>query len=305
MTRVTEDNSDNIAPMTDNTLVLGGAGMLGSAVLTRLSQSRIKVSATARQPPVGAPLYSRFTVGDNSLGRIVEGLGDGDFVVNCIGMIKQRMDDTSPADRLAAIRVNSEFPYALAELAVAQGFRVIQIATDCVFSGAIGGYTEESLHDATDVYGKTKSLGEVPSSRFLNLRCSIIGQEIGRAKSLLGWLLSQGRNSTIRGFIDHRWNGVTTNVFADIVAGLIESNSAISGSIHLVPADSINKYELLKLILATFNRDDVTIAPTITGHPVDRTLRTNFPEQNDAIWRLGGFDTPPKIENMVRALGMP
>ena len=38
---------------------------------------------------------------------------------------------------------------------------ILQIATDCVYSGATGGYTESSSHDALDVYGKTKSLGEV------------------------------------------------------------------------------------------------------------------------------------------------
>ena len=57
------------------------------------------------------------------------------------------------------------------------GARVLQIATDCVYSGAQGAYVETDLHDALDVYGKTKSLGECQEPNVYHLRCSIIGPE--------------------------------------------------------------------------------------------------------------------------------
>ncbi|MEC7900574.1 MAG: proline dehydrogenase family protein, partial [Acidobacteriota bacterium] len=41
-----------------------------------------------------------------------------------------------------------------------------------------GAYKENDSHDAIDVYGKTKSLGEIKSENFFNIRCSIIGKEI-------------------------------------------------------------------------------------------------------------------------------
>ena len=34
------------------------------------------------------------------------------------------------------------------------------ISTDCVFNGEKGNYNENSIKNATDIYGKTKSLGE-------------------------------------------------------------------------------------------------------------------------------------------------
>ena len=40
-----------------------------------------------------------------------------------------------------------------------------------------GVYVETDLHDALDVYGKTKSLGECQEPNVYHLRCSIIGPE--------------------------------------------------------------------------------------------------------------------------------
>jgi dTDP-4-dehydrorhamnose reductase len=44
--------------------------------------------------------------------------------------------------------------------------KIFQIATDCVFSGSKGNYNEKNLHDAFDVYGKSKSLGEINNKNF-------------------------------------------------------------------------------------------------------------------------------------------
>lgn len=279
--------------------------MLGQAVVAKLSGSGLSITATARDENhvFSAPTETRtFTVGD-PVESVFGNLGIGDYVVNCVGLIKHHMNDSVSTDRIAAVHINSEFPYQLNALAMKRGFRVIQIATDCVFSGSVGAYVESSHHDAFDVYGKTKSLGEVPSPQFLNLRCSIIGEEAGGNTSLVGWLLSQTPRSEIRGFSDHIWNGVTTDVFANIVLGLINSKSELSGTYHLVPEDAADKSELSAAILRAFGRDDVVVIPTETGNPVNRTLSTNFPEVNRSIWALGGYGRPPRIGEMVKNLG--
>lgn len=279
--------------------------MLGRAVVRRLEQVGANVSATARDESRVGHRHTRFdsfSVGDSGLTTLLRGYGDGDFVVNCIGLIKHRLDDSNERDRLAAIQVNAEFPYRLAHVAEQQGFRIIQIATDCVYSGTTGSYDEESPHDAHDVYGKTKSLGEVPSPQLLNLRCSIIGREIAGARSLVEWLLSQTHGTKIRGYTDHLWNGVTTQCFAEVTAGLVSSNTGLSGTFHLVPEDEMNKNELSALILREFGRLDVTVIPTITGDGIDRTLSTLHPNVNQRLWELGGYATPPSINQMVHAL---
>ena len=99
---------------------------------------------------------------------------------------------------------------------------MIQIATDCVYSGKTGGYNEDSLHDALDAYGKTKSLGEVRSSTFLNIRSSIIGPEINHKVLLLEWFLKQPKGAVLNGFSNHLWNGVTTLQFAELCLTIIK-----------------------------------------------------------------------------------
>ena len=278
--------------------------MLGSAMVSALQGGDgIRVSATARTAPEEAPVsFATYAVGETDLSGVLTGLGEGDYVVNCLGMLRNRIDDANLADRIEATRVNAQFPHELAQHAESRGFRVIQIATDCVYSGARGAYDEGDLHDPVDVYGATKSLGEIPHERFLNLRCSIIGRELHGRRSLLEWLLSQPQNATISGYLDHRWNGVTTTAFAALVRGLILEGSQLSGTHHFIPADEVTKSELSSLILAAFDRQDVTVVPTVTGDAVDRTLATRDPDLNARHWRLAGFAEPPTVAQMVAAL---
>ena len=45
--------------------------------------------------------------------------------------------------------------------------------------------------DALDVYGKTKSLGEIPDANVMHLRCSLIGPELGRNSLFFEWVRQQ------------------------------------------------------------------------------------------------------------------
>ena len=263
------------------------------------------VAVTARDlsgSTIGPTPFVQFSVGDDTLPAILGEYGPGDFVLNCIGIIKHRLDESDNSHRLQAIRVNAEFPYHLTDLAEHQGFRIIQIATDCVYAGTVGTYNEQSSHDALDIYGKSKSLGEVPSPQVLNLRCSIIGRELVGHTSLVEWLLSQPDRGTIRGYSDHLWNGITTDCFARIAVGLISSGSTLSGTFHVVPADIVSKNTLSRMILDKFGREDVSVAPTVTGDAIDRTLSTLHPEINQRLWELANFQRPPTIDHMVQSL---
>jgi dTDP-4-dehydrorhamnose reductase len=282
-------------------MVLGTSGMLGRAVLERFErEAGIEALGTRRAVDEGSRLRS-FAVGE-SIDALLDGLRPGDAIVNCIGMIKQVLDDRSARDRRDAVTVNAHFPYELAVAAARRGCRVIQIATDCVFSGSRGHYDEFDPHDAHDVYGQSKSLGEVPEVSFLNLRCSIIGKEVGRSRSLVGWLTGQPEGAEIRGYLDHRWNGVTTEVYADIVAGIVVNDDEIDGTVHLVPRDEVDKNTLCRMILDRFDRSDVQVVPFTTGYPVDRTLVTADPIRNRRLWAQGGFAVPASVAEMVEAM---
>lgn len=219
------------------------------------------------------------------------------WVINCIGMIKSRI--ISAKDKPQAIRVNSLFPHQLNEAAETFDFKVIQIATDCVYSGATGQYSEDSMHDPTDIYGMTKSLGEVQSERFMNLRCSIIGPELAGRSSLLEWVRSQPTGAEIDGYVNHLWNGITTLAFARIVAGIIANDGFQHGTFHVVPRDVVTKDQLVRLIADRFGRTDLSIRSATAPHLVERSLKTNFPEINARLWKDAGYAEIPSIPELV------
>jgi dTDP-4-dehydrorhamnose reductase len=280
--------------------------MIGSGVVASFLQRGLDVRATTRHPELvpehQARLFEEFEVAEGGLERLVAGYGTGDFVVNCAGLIKQYIRDEDLGDRRRAIAVNADFPHALAERASAQGFRIIHITTDCVFSGGRGQYVETDRHDATDVYGKSKSLGEVPGPGIANLRCSVIGQEMRGFKSLLHWVLGHDSGETFGGYTDHEWNGVTAMAFGSIVAGIVATANPISETVHVVPADAVNKYELSKMILETYGRSDVSVLPKETGSPVNRVLHTGHPAVNARLWADAGYGAIPSIERLVQEL---
>ena len=292
--------------MTSRVFVLGGTGNVGSAVVQALIEMGLEVVATTRavqEAPVSVrSRFVEFDVERDDLEELLAGYGEGDFVVNCIGIIKPYIHDEDERERLRAVKINSCLPYDLARLAEAQNFRVIQIATDCVYAGSKGLYDENDPHDATDVYGKTKSLGEVPHPRFLNLRCSIIGPELKSRRSLLEWVLAHETGSTFTGFTDHLWNGVTTRAFGHIAGGIILTGNDIYGTFHVVPSQVVTKYELSKMILRAYERREVTVVPTETGVPIDRSLSTLYPEVNARLWADAGYPSIPSVEQLVDGL---
>jgi len=256
-------------------LILGSTGMLGSMVLDYLSKKGLDITTPFREELE----YIRYA--------------DYDWIINCIGIIKQKLTD--PRD---AIRINALYPYMLSE--EAPKAKIIQIATDCVFSGKKGHYTEDDEHDASDIYGKTKSLGEVMKPNFYNIRTSIVG--IDKANiSLLSWFLSQEKNATVKGYTNYHWNGITTLHFAKLCYALMKKKRSVPNNFHFFPKDVVNKYGLLNIFAEKFNRKDIRIEPFVAKDGIDRTLST-ICKVNSSLWKDMGYDTPPTIEQMVGEL---
>lgn len=248
-------------------VILGSTGMLGSMLAETLD---LDIKAINR-PQLDAEEPFDFEL-------------DGDRIINCIGKIKPYCEDVE-----GAILVNALFPHTLPK-------ESIQIATDCVYSGRKGNYVETDSHDALDVYGKTKSLGEAPHLN--NLRCSIIGPEKKNHLSLLDWFLDQ---EVVNGFTNHLWNGITTLHFSRIVQGIIREGIELPTLQHIVPANVLTKAELLTCIAKEFDKNIPVIA-TEAMIPIDRTLHTINPDLNNKLWRAAGYPEPPTIQHMIKEL---
>lgn len=287
-------------------LILGATGMLGTAVLKEFEDFEGEVAVTSRGKKIenlpSSISQLNFDAATDDPATAFAGLGHVDYVVNCIGIIKPYISDSDDKQRLNALQINSLFPQKLADWASAAEAKVIQIATDCVFSGFKGSYLETEAHDALDVYGKSKSLGEVPNSSMMHLRVSIIGPEVGRSTSLLEWVRNQPEGAEIFGFTDHVWNGVTTTHFGKLARGIIEAELFKAGVFHVVPGNRLPKDKLVQKIASVFGRNDIKIQPKASGNTVDRTLETTSPDFNAAMWDAAGYKTPPTIEQMLEEI---
>jgi dTDP-4-dehydrorhamnose reductase len=282
-------------------------GMLGGMVARVLGDElgaslAITVrDGAVRHPPWGGASVLAFDAVTGDIDDLLTRLGGVRWVVNAIGTLKPSADG-STASRLNAIEVNAAFPHRLAEAAERRGVRVLQPATDGVFADQVGPFTEFDRATATDVYGATKSLGEVPSLAMMHLRASIVGPEWLTSRSLLAWLLGQPRLATVPGYTDHLWNGVTTLHFARVVAAVIRHDFFEPGVQHLVPAAAVTKAELLTALARAFGRGDLMVRPQLAPSPADRRLSTKYPERNRLLWAAAGHPNLPTVSEMCQEL---
>ncbi|MFX0143918.1 MAG: dTDP-4-dehydrorhamnose reductase family protein [Candidatus Hodarchaeota archaeon] len=276
-----------------NILVLGVSGMLGSMVFDYLSRNpNFNVYGTVRNPKY---LEEKVYIFDaNEIAQLEQKQYlelKMNYIINCIGITKPFSKDDDPEGVKRAIRINADFPWKLSSYAKKQNIRIIQIGTDCVYSGKKGKYYEDDPHDPLDVYGKSKSLGEVFDKSMLIIRCSIIGPEFKKEKNFLfEWFLSQPNEGTIGGFEHHIWNGITTLQFAQLCEKIISLNvydQLVEKSYihHYTPNNTVNKYQLMNLFNEIFEKDLNINRVNDPEHKVDRSLESKYSDLNNLAKR--------------------
>ena len=244
-------------------LVLGSTGMLGHSV-GRYFEEHSETYDTILSYRNENVSYGKSRVYFDACHGNFDDLPRCDYIINCIGTIKPFMGENVKN----SIRINSVFPWLLADYCKQQNIKLIHITTDCVFSGHGSLYTEESLHDATDAYGKSKSLGE--PTNCMVLRTSIIGEEVHKKASLIEWAKAQAWGE-VNGYTNHYWNGISTKQYAKICDQIITSELYAEGLFHIFSPGSVTKYELLSLINDRFNLL-IKINPFVADQSIDRTL---------------------------------
>jgi len=276
-------------------LILGGDGMLGHQLLLSWRE-RHDVRVTLRQDISHYAAYGLFDAANSYCGinaRRFEGIERvvGEFepeaVVNAVGIVKQRQESH---DAIISIEINALLPHRLAALC-RRDIRLIHLSTDCVFSGQKGMYREDDLPDATDIYGRSKLLGEVTEPPAVTLRTSIIGLELARRRSLIEWFLAQ--RGRIRGFRRAIYSGFTTLEISRTIEKLLIDHPEISGLWH-VASSPISKYDLLRMLAKRLGRTDITIEAD-DGFICDRSL-------DGSRFSLETGYTPPAWEAMLDEL---
>jgi dTDP-4-dehydrorhamnose reductase len=243
-------------------LILGGNGMIGHKMYLLISKSYQDTWVTLRKNLRSyryAEIYNSEKVVDNidlnnfqtlliHLNKI-----NPDIVINASGITIRRGVEVSISN---SIILNSALPHFLNEWVISNKKRLIHFSTDCVFSGEKGNYLDNDIKDANDLYGTSKSMGEViDSNHTITLRGSMIGRELENKTELFEWFLSQ-KNKSIKGFCNVIYSGITTNKMADIVLKIIKEYPNLNG-IFNVSSKPISKFNLLKLWNDNFNNNSL------------------------------------------------
>lgn len=240
-------------------LILGSTGMLGSTFRKYFRSENYTVSSLNR----GDLDLARCSFSELSE-KLLERFSpcDHGYLLNCAGVIKQ--GEFCAPDM---IKVNGVIPHWLSQICKENETKLIHVTTDCVYDGKVGNYSEIDKHTATDVYGKSKSLGEPEDCAVI--RTSIIGEEERGFSSLLEWVRSN-EGKTINGFKNHIWNGVTCLQLAKIVDKTIKENSLWSG-VRSFHSRAVDKFHLLEMIKEAYELN-LTVCPVNAAESCDRSL---------------------------------
>lgn len=219
--------------------VIGARGMLGQAVVRAAQAAGYDVHASA------ADITSCAMIGS--------------VLINCAGLVKQRLALDSEF-----VMVNGFGPQRLAEVCERLGARLIQVSTDCVFSGP-GPHSESDRPDGRGIYALSKLVGEVTRPPHLTIRTSFIGS--GR-RGLLADLQAR-RGQTVSASFNALWTGHTAPAIARLLVHLAAERPDVTGLLH-VPAETISRPHLVDLVSRRF---DLGIAVEGTEVPAeDRRL---------------------------------
>lgn len=234
-------------------LVLGASGMAGHTIALYFKESGHEVTAFDKNIVNICDYIQGDATDFNNLKSIVLN-GNYDCIINAIGILNEFAEKNKPL----SILINSYLPHFLTEITQNIKTKVIQMSTDCVFSGKLGNYTENSLRDGDTFYDRTKALGEIDNKKDLTFRQSIVGPDINESGiGLFNWFMK--KNGSINGYRNAIWTGVTTLTLAKAMEIAIKEN--LVGIYNLVNNEPISKFDLLKVFNKYIRNDKLKIIP--------------------------------------------
>ena len=244
-------------------LVLGASGMAGHTISLYFQKMNHEVIALSRKKLDYVDVIQGAVTDFNFLKRIISE-SNYDAVINAVGILNSNAEE----GKTLAVLLNSYLPHYLAEITYNSKTKIIQMSTDCVFSGSKGNYLENSFKDGDTFYDRTKALGELNDSKNLTFRNSIIGPDRNRnGIGLFNWFMKQ--DGQINGYANSIWTGVTTLTLAKAMEQAIYQN--LTGVYNLVNNVSINKYDLTSLFNKHLKNSTITISKDLRDS-LDKSL---------------------------------
>ena len=202
-----------------------------------------------------------------------------DVIINCVGITIRR---GVSKNFLNTKFLNQQFPHEINNWVSKNNKKLIHLSTDCVFDGIKGNYIDDEKPNANDIYGLTKSKGEINNDKALTIRCSMVGREIFNHTELFEWLYSM-KNKKIQGYTNVLYSGVTTVWMGRVIYKLLSENIDLNG-IYNIASKPISKYQLLSKLARAFKLN-VNIVP-------NPNIKSNKILNSRKFTEITGINTP-------------
>jgi dTDP-4-dehydrorhamnose reductase len=259
--------------MSNNPLVIGAQGFLGSNLVHRLSQNSdvyaFSRSSAVRRPRV-IPVLGDIRVLDDL--QVLLESGEVKYVVNCAALA----DLEKCQNNLELAQwVNVVVPGQLAELCNRTDTPFFHVSTDAVFSGLEVSYTEDSEPHPQSVYGLTKRMGELAvlsaNSKACVLRTNIVGWSPSGSRSLFEFFINgMRRGAVLQGFTDIEFRPFSVSQFHSTVELLFEAEAC--GIFHITGPELLSKFEFGQRIARVAGLDPELVVPSTSD-----TVRSLLP----------------------------
>ena len=238
-------------------LIAGAGGMLGRTLVRVLAEPpEILVTGAARRSGA-AQIHLDAIGGYRAIAETLDVVGEVDVVVNAVGLLGSLISPDRPSSLRDARIVNTDFPQALAAVTDARGIRLVHVSTDGVFRGDADHCGEMADDWSDDVYGGSKRDGEPVTATAISVRSSFVGVDRVNRRGLLEWLRAQPPGASVPGYVNHRWNGLTTLELAEAVRHLLDERCFAAarqeGPVHHVArTEIVTKFDLLESLVEGF-----------------------------------------------------
>ena len=176
--------------------------------------------------------------------------------------------DSCESNPTIAYRINALPFFTITEYLSKIGGRIIQVSTDYVFSGKLGGYKEYDKREPINIYGKSKMEAEdiIINSNidYTIIRTSGIfgvNESSGKVNFFL-WVYRNLRNLKEIFVVEDQYYSPTLNTsIANAIAEIYGKN--IDGILHFSSIDRISRYDFALLIADAFSLKPNLIKPAL------------------------------------------
>lgn len=247
--------------MPDKILITGALGQLGKAVIEQL-RNKYSLLPTDISETGEYENYQKLDISNTD--EIQKLLLDEapDVIINLAAMTNV---DGCELNAEKAQIVNAE---AIRHMLNFHKGKFIQISTDYVFDGANGPYSENSITNPINIYGKTKLVSEKYLAKYSEDWCVIrtnvlFDYDQGTTASFVKWVIDSLYEDNGINVVDDQFNNPIWTVDSAKIFELILVND-VKGIYHFGGKDYLNRYEFAKMIAKVFELKTDLINPINT-----------------------------------------